>query len=135
MHTAHAIMRIDFWFPMRILRREQQIDFRMDRIDFCQIEVFNEIMRQHERDAAASVVSGLVDKSIEACVKERHRLFEEQCVRAVGVAIVLHNSMHPAMELLLRHAIQYFGEYGRDRDSILRHPPTHPLTHAHARNT
>ena len=49
--------------------------------------------------------------------KEERRLFQEQCVRAIGVAIVLHNSMHPAMELLLRHPIQYFGEYGRDTEN------------------
>ena len=77
-------------------------------------------MRQHEREAATSVASESVDLSVETSdksAKEERRLFQEQCVRAVGVAIVLHNSMHPAMELLLRHAIQYFGEYGRDTDN------------------
>ena len=62
-------------------------------------------------------------------VKEERRLFHEQCVRAVGVAIVLHGSMHPAMELLLRHAIQYFGEWSHTRT----HTHAHAHAHAHAR--
>jgi|EP01043_Picozoa_sp_COSAG02_P007867 hypothetical protein len=93
-------------------------------------------MRQHEREAVASVDSGLVDMSVEASdksAKEKRRLFQEQCVRAIGVAIVLHNSMHPAMELLLRHAIQYFGEHRRHKESTLRHPLAHSRTHTSAR--
>ena len=55
-------------------------------------EVFNEILQIHGRPLS--------------------RLGRMQAIRAVGVAIVLKGSMHPAMELLLRHAIQYFGLKG-----------------------
>ena len=101
-------------------------------------EVFNEIMRQHavadtanagtaSQHASAAVHSGLLDMSTEAAsgsnpsssnrsVSNKRRLFHEQCVRAVGVAIVLHGSMHPAMELLLRHVIQYFGKALKRKD-------------------
>jgi hypothetical protein len=63
-------------------------------------------MRQHERAAQYDSAGGRGSQG----AREERRLFHEQCVRAVGVAIVLHGSMHPAMELLLRHAIQYLGE-------------------------
>lgn len=71
------------------------------------VEIFNEIMRQHEREAAATNPATSSDARVEQ--HQNCRLFEKQCVRAVGVAIVLQGSMHPAMELLLRHTIQYFG--------------------------
>ena len=32
-----------------------------------------------------------------------------QILRAIGIAIVRHGSMHPNMELLLRHAVEYLG--------------------------
>ena len=35
-----------------------------------------------------------------------------QIARAVGVAIVVHGSLHPSMELLLRHSLQFLGLRG-----------------------
>jgi hypothetical protein len=91
-------------------------------------EVFNEIMRLHEQEAAAAsaaapaAATGALDVSVDAgapttsptggsaskkALPGEVPLWKLQCVRAVGVAIVLQGSMHPAMELLLRHAIQY----------------------------
>jgi hypothetical protein len=35
-----------------------------------------------------------------------------QIARAVGVAIVIHGSLHPSMELLLRHSLQFLGLVG-----------------------
>ena len=100
-------------------------------------EVFNEILRDHESnngllvtekrpvepDAGAASTSPTVDASVEVGgagggasdpKSKAVPLWKVQCVRAVGVAIVLKGSMHPAMELLLRHAIQYFGLKGSE---------------------
>jgi hypothetical protein len=61
-------------------------------------EVFNEIMKDHDRNSA------LIET--QPPVEDGRLPFKTQCVRAVGVAIVLKGSMHPAMELLLRHTVQ-----------------------------
>ena len=97
-------------------------------------EVFNEIMRDHELnngliqkrpavDNGAPSTSPTVGASVEVGGAGDDSdpkttavpLWKVQCVRAVGVAIVLKGSMHPAMELLLRHAIQYFGLKGSEQ--------------------
>ena len=70
---------------------------------------------------AAKVQQGYAEK------RELSPLGQLQVIRAIGVAIVLEGSMHPTMELLLRHAIQYFGMKGkamlvepRNLDSVSR---------------
>ena len=60
----------------------------------CAPEVFNEVMDRLNAKRRGRPMS---------------TLGQLQVVRAIGVAIVLEGSMHPTMELLLRHAIQYFG--------------------------
>ena len=89
-------------------------------------EVFNEVMERFasyqqkggvqtraSEAMAAKVQQGLAEK------RELSPLGQLQVVRAIGVAIVLEGSMHPTMELLLRHAIQYFGMKGK---SMLTEP-------------
>lgn len=105
-------------------------------------EVFNEIMErfgryeQHPQTPQDDEeVEKLERRKAEAAkVKDGSKeprklspLAELQVVRAIGVAIVLEGSMHPTMELLLRHAIQYFGMKGkpvlvkpRELDSVPR---------------
>ena len=55
--------------------------------------------------------------------KPMSKLGQLMMLRAIGVAIVLEGTMLPTMELLLRHAIQYFNLKGsallRDPDSKL----------------
>jgi hypothetical protein len=40
---------------------------------------------------------------------EMRDVFKLQVLRAIGVSIVQHGHMHPSMELLLRHAVQWLG--------------------------
>ncbi len=81
-------------------------------------EVFNEVMErferyeQHPQTPEAAVMAAKVKDGLEN-VRKLSPLAELQVVRAIGVAIVLEGSMHPTMELLLRHAIQYFGMKGK----------------------
>ena len=81
-------------------------------------EVFNEIMErfgryeQHPQSPEAVVMAAKVQDGSEQ-PRKLSPLAELQVVRAIGVAIVLEGSMHPTMELLLRHAIQYFGMKGK----------------------
>ena len=58
-------------------------------------------------DAGAPTTSPTRGSALKKALPGEVPLWKLQCVRAVGVAIVLQGSMHPAMELLLRHAIQY----------------------------
>ena len=62
---------------------------------FTSMELFNEVMDEHYKDASE--------------ISEFGKL---QIARAIGVAIVKNGSMYPTMELLLRHAIQYLGLRG-----------------------
>lgn len=81
-------------------------------------EVFNEVMErfgryeQHPQTPEAAVMAAKVKDGLEN-VRKLSPLAELQVVRAIAVAIVLEGSMHPTMELLLRHAIQYFGMKGK----------------------
>jgi len=81
-------------------------------------EVFNEVMERFERceqhpQSAEAQEMGQRIKDGSAKPRKLSQLGQLQVVRAIGVAIVLEGSMHPTMELLLRHAIQYFGMKGK----------------------
>lgn len=65
------------------------------------VELFNEII-----DESYSSRRGEVDSD------SLSLLAKLQIARAVGVAIVIHGSMHPTMELLLRHSLQFLGLRG-----------------------
>ena len=81
-------------------------------------EVFNEVMErferceQHPQSAEAQEMGQRIKDGL-AKPRKLSQLGQLQVVRAIGVAIVLEGSMHPTMELLLRHAIQYFGMKGK----------------------
>ena len=81
-------------------------------------EVFNDIMErfgryeQHPQTPESELMAAKVQDGSEK-PRKLSALAELQVVRAIGVAIVLEGSMHPTMELLLRHAIQYFGMKGK----------------------
>lgn len=63
---------------------------------FTSVEVFNEIMDHHFKDADEISDEGKVE-----------------IARGIGVAIVKNGSMYPTMELLLRHAIQFLNLRGK----------------------
>jgi hypothetical protein len=68
---------------------------------YASVELFNEIIDEsyeHPDTVDAVDVIGPLAKI--------------QIARAVGVAIVIHGSLHPSMELLLRHALQFLGLRG-----------------------
>jgi nicotinate-nucleotide pyrophosphorylase len=68
---------------------------------YASVELFNEII-----DESYTAGRGEVDADTLS------PLAKIQIARAVGVAIVIHGSLHPSMELLLRHALQFLGLRG-----------------------
>ena len=74
---------------------------------------------------ANGVVTGteVFNELMDGLSKPMSKLGQLMMLRAIGVAIVLEGTMLPTMELLLRHAIQYFNLKGsallRDPDSKL----------------
>jgi hypothetical protein len=67
---------------------------------YASVELFNEIMDE--------TYSGRGEFSADSLSP----LAKIQIARAVGVAIVIHGSLHPSMELLLRHSLQFLGLRG-----------------------
>eukprot|EP01043_Picozoa_sp_COSAG02_P042681 COSAG02_NODE_3647_length_6427_cov_24.716182_2_plen_616_part_00 len=66
---------------------------------YASVELFNDIMDTMYQDAT----------NVAATVPFFSKI---QIARAIGVAIVVHGSLHPSMELLLRHSLQFLGLVG-----------------------
>lgn len=66
---------------------------------YASVELFNDIMDEAypENTNVAAAMSSFA---------------KIQVARAIGVAIVIHGSLHPSMELLLRHSLQFLGLVG-----------------------
>ena len=69
---------------------------------YASVELFNEIMDESYDSAGRGEVNA----------DSLSPLAKLQIARAVGVAIVVHGSLHPSMELLLRHSLQFLGLRG-----------------------
>lgn len=66
---------------------------------YASVELFNEVMDRFYPGYTSE--SSTVSK-----------LTSVQIARAIGICIVVHGSLHPSMELLLRHSIQFLGMRG-----------------------
>ena len=104
-HLKQASMRSAccFWDTLICARIMEEVEICAMGVA-CAPEVFNEVMDRLNAKRRGRPMS---------------TLGQLQVVRAIGVAIVLEGSMHPTMELLLRHSIQYFGLKG---SAMLRDP-------------
>ena len=65
--------------------------------------------------ASVELFNDIVDTAYPECTNvaaSMSSFAKVQVARAIGVAIVIHGSLHPSMELLLRHALQFLGLVG-----------------------